>query len=124
MDEKTILLIIFGILGYVASFFFGYFLCKSRGSGLDGASSVCRELSEDLGRNADQVGDIQQSVEDVETGVRELTDEGKRALDIFRKYIRPDGENKDLEQDTDRVGSSEPDIERHTDSPYAEVDDE
>lgn len=122
MDEKTILLIIFGVLGYVASFFFGYYLCKSRGLGA--GSNVCRELSEGLERDGKQVGDIQQSVEDVEAGLGKLSEEGKRALDIFRKYIKSTNQNSDLEQDSDRVGSSESDIECHSDSPYAEVDDE
>ena len=117
MDEKTLYLLLAVIAGYVLSFFCGYLVCKCRKAGLVGNTDICGELNESL-------GDSTERVENLETGLGELTEEGKRTLDIFRKYLHTDEQDKKLEQDTDRDNISELDFERHTDSAFSAIDDE
>lgn len=51
MDEKSALLIIAVILGYILSFLLGYFVCKSRGKGLDNFTDSIQS-AEDSNRRA------------------------------------------------------------------------
>ena len=98
MDEKSILIIIFGLLGYIASFLFGYFLCKSRGKGLASDTELCPDVAGDIEKNADRAGDLAD-------GLDEVISAGDDVTDIFKRYAFETEARAKLEQGSDRGDS-------------------
>lgn len=95
MDEKSAILIIAVVLGYILSFLLGYFVCKSRGKGLAGDTGVCDQLSDSIEGSSERADRIEDRIESV-------IESGSDIEDIFLKYARESEENAKLEQDTDR----------------------
>lgn len=90
MSETNTSLLIISILGYLFAFGCGYFLCKCRKTGLGTDTDLRGELNESFDRS-------EQSVADIEDGLGDITEQGKQALDIFRKYISTTEKDTDME---------------------------
>lgn len=115
MNEATITYLLYALLLAGASFGFGYYFGKCRRLGTN--TDICGELNQDLGRSAEEISDL-------ETGLGELTEEGKRALDIFRKYITPAEKSQDLELDTSGDNNGKLEFESHNNSIFVPLDNE
>ena len=117
MNEKAVFDFVLLLLGYLFAFGCGYFLCKCRKTGLGTDTDLRGELNESFDRS-------KQSVADIEDGLTDITEQGKQALDIFRKYINTTEKDTDMEQSSSGVSSSQPDLELHTDSVSVPIDNE
>ena len=117
MSETNITLLIISILGYLFAFGCGYFLCKCRKTGLGTDTDLRGELNESFDRS-------EQSVADIEDGLTDITEQGKQALDIFRKYIDTTEKDTGIQQNSSGVSSSQPDFELHTDSAFMPIDED
>ena len=95
MDEKDIILIIVVAVGYILSFFLGYFVHKSRNSGLADNTGVCDQLSDTIKGSSERADGIEDRIESV-------IESGSDIEDIFIKYARESEENAKLEQDSHR----------------------
>ena len=101
MNETSILILVFGLLGYIASFLFGYFLCKSRGKGLASDTELRPDVSGNLKEDADRIGDLAD-------GLDEVIAAGDDVTDIFKRYAFEAEERAKLEQNPDRDDSGLP----------------
>ena len=86
MSEEGILIIVFGVLGYIASFLFGYYLCEFRrlatyNSSIDRSQGI-----------TESIGDTTESAESSITGAKSRIDE---AIERLQQYGKP------VEQDQD-----------------------
>lgn len=83
MSETSITYLILSAVACIASFFAGYFFCKSRGARLDSNSKLCDNLEAGITDSQDRIGDIIEAGNDIEA--------------ILRKYSTTATESKDLE---------------------------
>jgi len=98
MNEKDIIILILAGLGYICSFGFGYFLCKSRKAGLADNTGVCDQLSDSIKGSSDTAGELADRL-------GKVIESGGDLEDIFLKYARESEEAAEMEQDTDRGDS-------------------
>ena len=76
METWAILIIV--ALGYAASFGAGYWLCKSRYSGLGKNTELCPDVSGDLEKDADRAGDLADELDEIISAGDDITDIFKR----------------------------------------------
>lgn len=93
MSEETILILIFGALGYVASFFAGYFVHKSRSTGLGDITELHKELTGNLTDSSERTDDIKDKLGG-------LVEAGRDVEEILRKYNTTVTESENLEHDS------------------------
>ena len=91
MNETQVLTFVLILIGYVASFLFGYYYSKYRG--LAANSRVCDNLAGNL-------EDSTERVEDLEDKLGGLVEAGRDVEAILRKYNTTTAEGKDVEQDS------------------------
>lgn len=80
MDEKSILLYVAILIGYLLSFFCGWLFCKYRTARSTGDSGICDQLSRDLEED-------KRRIESSQTELNGVIDEGERIKDILGQYI-------------------------------------
>ena len=88
--ETTIGYIVISLIACVASFLAGYFLCKSRNTGLADNTGVCDKLSDSIEGSKDTARDIANRLGD-------LIESGSDIEAIFNKYAESTPEDKKLE---------------------------
>lgn len=88
MDEKTILILVFGCLGYIASFFAGYCFCEFRRLAKD--NRICETNGNSITRATERIDSSEGRVEDLKSATQSV-------LDTIRKYESTASENKELE---------------------------
>jgi len=81
MDEKSIMLYVAILIGYVLSFICGWLGSKYHNlkTGLGSNSESCDSIESDLKRDADRIADNQDRL-------GECIDEGERIEKLFRQY--------------------------------------
>ena len=100
LSETVIAYLVISLVACVASFFFGYFFCKSRGKGLADNSGICDKLTDTIEGSKERTDNIEGKLGDV-------IETGRDIEEIFRKYSTATTEGKDLEQGADRDDSGE-----------------
>lgn len=88
--ETTIGYIVISLIACVASFFCGYFLCKSRNTGLADNTGVCDKLSDSIEGSSERVDKLEERLGD-------LIESGSDIEAIFNKYAESTPEDKELE---------------------------
>jgi hypothetical protein len=90
MNEKAVFDFVLLLLGYLFAFGCGYFLCKSRDTGLADNTGVCDKLSDSIEGSKDTAGDVADRLGD-------LIESGSDIEAIFNKYRESAPEDKKLE---------------------------
>jgi hypothetical protein len=90
LSETVIAYLVISLVACVASFFFGYFFCKSRGKGLAGNSDLCDRLT-------DTIKDSSERADSIEGKLGNVIETGRDIEEILRKYSAATTESKDLE---------------------------
>lgn len=90
MSETSITYLVLSLLACIASFFFGYFFCKSRGTGLAGNTDICNKLTNSIEGSSERV-------EGVENKLGGILEAGNNIEEILRKYSTTTTESKNLE---------------------------
>ena len=88
--ETTIGYIVISLIACVASFLAGYFLCKSRNTGLADNTGVCDKLSDSIEGSSERVDKLEERLGD-------LIESGSDIEAIFNKYAESTPEDKKLE---------------------------
>lgn len=88
--ETTIGYIIISLIACVTSFLAGYFLCKSRNTGLADNTGVCDKLSDSIEGSSERVDKLEDRLGD-------LIESGSDIEAIFNKYAESNPEDKELE---------------------------
>ena len=96
METWALLIVI--ALGYIACFLAGYWLCKSRYSGLGKDSAVLSDLAEGIEGTEQRVGESAELAGEIKDRIDDLVESGGDIEDIFLKYAKQSEENAKLEQ--------------------------
>ena len=95
MDSWAICIIV--ALGYVASFLAGYWLCKSRYSGLGKDSAVLSDLTEGIEGTEQQVGESAELAGEIKDRIDDLVESGGDIEDIFKRVNEANSESGEKE---------------------------
>lgn len=90
LSETNITYLILSAVACIASFFAGYFLCKSRGKGLADNTGVCDKLT-------DTIEGSKERTDQLEDRLGGIIEAGNDIEAILRKYSTTATESKDLE---------------------------
>ena len=92
----------FGLLGYIASFLFGFYYHYYRQNRLGKSTELCPDVSGDLEKDSDRAGELSDRAGDLADELSEVISAGDDITDIFAKYAFESEERAKLEQNPDR----------------------
>lgn len=81
--NETVVIIVFGLIGYVAAFFLGYCFCKYRGLAKD--RGICTDDGNRITEATERIEDSERRTEDLIGATQQITDIIKRYEDSASK---------------------------------------